>query len=290
MVGAVVGAGHLWGHRAAFWSGRLPTYDRTPPRVTLLPVRRTYPRPVTRPTVLPLSADLALWYTAWAAGDVSLDDARDAVVGPDAAHDVVGLPGRPEPVPLILAMGALRAGGAAAAGLALPVPGDPLGLAGPAGLNGEALETGEAVLLEGAGLGLVPHRAGAGVTWRCLPASFPRQVPDPSEADTGLRRGVLAAADALAELDVARWRPEVAEELMALRRTPDLRLPPGTAPRAVSLLSLGIRCRTIVELALDDDGGAVTAAEAERRRTALTPLDHAARRALVAACSFPRER
>lgn len=245
---------------------------------------------MTRPTALPLSADLALWFSAWTAGAVSLDDARDAVVGPDAAHDVVGLPGQPEPVPLILAMGTLRSHGAADAGVALPVPGDPLGLAGPVELNGEALETGEAVLLEGAGLGLVPHRAGAGVTWRCLPAAFPRQVPDPSEADTGLRRGVLAAADALAELDVARWRPEVADELMTLRRSPDLRLPPGTAPRAVTLLSLAVRCRTIVELALEDDGGAVTAAEMDRRRAALTPLDHAARRALVAACSFPRER
>ena len=36
-------------------------------------------------------------------------------------------------------------------------------------------------------------------------------------------------------------------------------------------------------------GGAVTAAEADTRRQALLPLDHAARRGLVAACSFPWE-
>ncbi len=42
---------------------------------------------------LPLSARFALWFSAWTAGATSLDDARDAIVGDDAAHDVVGLPG-----------------------------------------------------------------------------------------------------------------------------------------------------------------------------------------------------
>ncbi|MDX5398505.1 MAG: hypothetical protein LPK92_02100, partial [Actinomycetes bacterium] len=78
-------------------------------------------------TALPRSADLAVWFTAWAAGEVSLDDARDAIVAGDTAHDVVGLPGESEPVPVILALGRLRAEGATSAGLALPVPGDPLG-------------------------------------------------------------------------------------------------------------------------------------------------------------------
>jgi hypothetical protein len=41
----------------------------------------------------------------------------------------------------------------------------------------------------------------------------------------------------------------------------------------------------IVELALDDDGAAITHAEAEGRRTALRDLAVAARHALVAACS-----
>ena len=41
----------------------------------------------------------------------------------------------------------------------------------------------------------------------------------------------------------------------------------------------------IVDLALDDDGAAITHAEAEGRRTALRDLATAARHALVAACS-----
>ncbi len=245
------------------------------------------PRTDRLPDPLPDSARLALWFTAWVRGAASLDDARDAVVAGDAAHDVVGLDD--ESVPLIVALGRLRAERATGAGVALPEPGDPLGLAGPPAFNAEALEAGEAVVLRGTDLGLVPVRAGAGVVWRCLPASSRRQVPDLPEADTGLRAALPAAADALADLDVARWRPEVADELLALRRTGDLPVPPGTDARAQRVLSLAARCRRIVALALRDDGGAVTATEADRRRAALLPLDRAARRAAVAACEPPVE-
>ena len=129
--------------------------------------------------------------------------------------------------------------------------------------------------------------------WTCYPAVSRRQLPDPSEADTTLRATLLRSTDELAELDVARWRPEVADELIALRRTTssaDRSFPDAMAPRAVRLAALATRCRTIVELALEDVGGSITAAEAEARRRALTPLDHAARRGLVAACAYPWQR
>jgi hypothetical protein len=64
-------------------------------------------------------------------------------------------------------------------------------------------------------------------------------------------------------------------------------VPNEMAPRAVRMMSLATRCRTIVGLALADDGASITAAEADARRQALAPLDHAARRGLVAACTFP---
>jgi hypothetical protein len=236
-------------------------------------------------TPLPVSGRFALWFSAWTSGTTSLDDARDAIVGDDVAHDVTGLPGTSGSLPLIVALGMLRGQGAVGAGLALPVPGDPLGLAGPSVFNAEVLDVGEGVVLDGADLGLVPHRAGPGVVWAAHPAVSRRQVPDPSEADAALRRTLLLAADALADLDVARWRPAVADELMALRRSADLDVPGTMTPRAVRLAALASRCRTIVDLALEDDGASVTAAEADARRRALTPLDHAARRGLVAACS-----
>jgi hypothetical protein len=228
---------------------------------------------------------LALWFTSWARGGVSLDHARDGVVGADAAHDVYDAGSDPEPVPLILALGRLRARGAGAATPALPVPGDPLGLGGPPSFNAEALEAGEAVLLEGTALGLVPRRAGAGVVWTVHPAEPPRHLPSVAEADAELRHAVLRTASALADLDVARWRPEVADELTGLRGAEDLALPPTVGPRAVRLLAFGVRCRRIVDLALADDGASITANEADARRAALQPLDHAARRAVVAACA-----
>ena len=154
------------------------------------------------------------------------------------------------------------------------------------------VDAGEGVVLESADLGLVPHRAGAGVVWSCRPAVSRRQLPDPSEADTSLRQALLRTTDTLADLDVARWRPEVADELVALRRPVDSDpvFPDSMAPRAVRLASLAVRCRTIVDLALVDDGGSITAGEADARRRALAPLDHAARRGLVAACAFPWDR
>lgn len=229
------------------------------------------------------AARFALWFSAWRRGDVSLDEARDAVVDEDAAHDVVGL--APEPLPLILAFGALAGRGATAAGLALPVPGDLLGLAGPPDFNAEAVEQQEAVVLEGLELGLLPYRAGQGVQWRAHLATSLRQVPDLHEADGQLRHAVLTAADSLARLDVARWRPEVADALLNIRRARRLHVPAGLPDRVDRMLDLAGRCREIVAVALEDDGGALTASEADRRRRALEPLDHAARRALVAACS-----
>ncbi|HEY0951357.1 MAG TPA: hypothetical protein VGD85_14250, partial [Nocardioides sp.] len=61
--------------------------------------------------------------------------------------------------------------------------------------------------------------------------------------------------------------------------------PDGVPPRCVDLAARGLQARQIVEVALEDDGAAVSASEIELRRAALVPLDRAGRRALVAACS-----
>jgi len=240
---------------------------------------------VSQAIALPASATFALWYSAWAAGRASLDDARDAIIGGDAGHDVAGLPGAPAGQPLILALGGLRSAGALEAGVALPVPGDPLGVAGPSAFNTDAIDAGEAVVFDGVDLGLVPHRTGSAVTWVCQPAVARRQVPDLPEADTSLREAVLVAANTLAELDVARWQPEIADELLNLRRPADLHLPASTAQRALGVLSLATRCLCVVELAMEYDGAALTAPVVDRRRAALLPLERAARRGVVAACS-----
>lgn len=235
-------------------------------------------------TLLPPSARLAWWATAWLRGDAVPDLVLDAVIGDDATHVVAGLPGVDGTATLVEGLAELRRRSATSLSAAFPVDGDPVGLGGPPEFNADALDVGEAVVVSGTGLGLVPQRTGAAVVWTAHPAA-PRQLPDVGEADRALRAALVESANALADLDVARWRPEVADRLMEIGRREPLDAPDGTPPRCVDLAARGLRARDIVALALEDDGAAVSASEAERRRLALVPLDRAARRALVAACS-----
>ena len=130
----------------------------------------------------------------------------------------------------------------------------------------------------------MPYRTGAAVAWRALPAER-RQLPDVGDADRELRAAVVATADALAALEVARWRPEVADRLMNLRHRDALTAPEGVPARCVELAARGLQASDIVALAREDDGGALSSYEIEQRRAALAPLDRAGRRALTAACS-----
>lgn len=243
-----------------------------------------------RMLTLPRAARFASWTNAWLAGKTSLDEADEGIRGDDTAHHVIDLPGQDDPVPVLLSLGTLRNLGTRALAVALPAPGDPLGLAGPREFTEAALEAGEAVVCEGAGLGLVPHVVGAGVQWQVAAARAPVPV-DFAEATLELTRTLQDVIDALAGLDIARWRPGVAEALIDLRavgRTPHDGLPAGYSARSDDLAARARRCLLVCELALADDGGAMTAFEADSRRQALRRLDHAARRALVAACAPPR--
>lgn len=236
-------------------------------------------------SALPLDAGrLAWWLSAWLRGDASPDDVVDAVLAGDAAHDVVGLDDGGGIASLIVCLGRIRSLGARSAGLALPVPGHPCGLGGPKEFNLAATESGEAVVLEGAGAGLVPHRAGSGVVWQLHPAQR-RPLVDLGEADRALRTTMTETVDALVDLDVARWRPEVADELMNLRHVPSYDAPPGTPAAATSLVGRGLQALGIIDLALEDQGGAVTVEETVHREEAFRPLAQAARQAVVAACS-----
>lgn len=235
-------------------------------------------------TLLPPAARLAWWGTAWLRGQAVTDLLLDAVIGADATHAIAGLPGVDGTATLVQGLAELRRLGATAFGAAFPAEGDPLGLGGPAPFNRDALDAGEAVVVEGTGLGLVPHRTGAAVVWTAQPAGR-RQLPDVGEADRELRRGLLETAAALADLDVARWRPEVADRLMDLRHRAAPVAPDGVPARCVDLAARGLQATGIVELALEDEGGSVTAYEVQQRRAALVPLDRAGRRALTAACS-----
>ncbi len=237
--------------------------------------------PTASALALPHSAVLAWWLTAWLRGHEQTDSVLDALAG--QTHLLAG-------GSLVDLLGEVRRSKSSQAGLALPVDGDPLGLGGPRSFNDAALEAGQAVV---AGtVGLIPEELGETVQWHVHPAER-RQLPDVGEADRGLRATLVATAGELAALDVARWRPEVADALMNLHQLPILDAPRGTPPACVGLAARGLQAWAISDLALEDDGGAVTSYEVEQRRGLLQPLERAARRAVVAACSpevWPEER
>jgi hypothetical protein len=237
------------------------------------------------------SGVLAAWTSAWLAGEAAYDDVVARVTGDDEPHRVTGLPGVNGETPLGWALPVLRERSPEGVRAMLPVAGDPRGLPGPGPFATAALEAGEAVA--GRGLGLVPRITEHGsvadrtcsVLWTAYevlePAPDPLTVP---EAEHDLTAATRDAASALAALDVARWRPEVAEELARVRRgvTPDL--PPGHDARAVRLLASADRLAAVLDLArADAPGGAVTGAEARARDDALRPLATAVRRARQAA-------
>ena len=229
------------------------------------------------------SARWTTWFNAWLGGHVPLDDAAEAVRGDDAAHDVIGLD--EQPLPLDSAWPSLRDRGARLATVALPVAGDPTGLAGPAAFNEHAIDAGEAVIVEGAGLGFVPTVVGSGVFWSAMEAASPPPSAPVSEAERALREQLVDAARELTELDVARWRPEIADALSDLRSAHGRVLPPGYDERAERVTALATRCLRIGELALADDGNAVTRHETDARRRITFDLQRAARHAVVVACS-----
>jgi hypothetical protein len=226
---------------------------------------------------LPVSALLATWLDAVRAGHAGPDDLAAAVRGEDPRHLVVGLPGRD-----VLELHELPAAVAGPVSLALPTPGDPLGLGGPSSLNLAAIEAGQAVVV--GTVGLVPELDARTVVWRAHPAN---RVPwvDEREAASDLKVVLADVTRRLVDLDVAAWQPDIPDLLLNLRHRPALPLPPGYDARRVETAERAVLCLDIVELARSDHGGAVSAYEMDRRRTALDDLDRAARRALVGACA-----
>ncbi len=234
---------------------------------------------------LPDSAVLGLWLGSCLRGTVGPDDLAEAVRGDAPRHLVIGWPDSPEPFDLTLLPGAARRAGASGVRVALPAPGDPVGLAGPPDFNALALDAEEALVLDGPDpVGLVPEVDARTVLWQAVPATVP-PVLDPGEAARTLRATLLEATADLVRLDVASWQPEIPDLLLNIRHRDPLPVPPGTSPDHLETLERATLCREIVALALDDHGGSVTAHEMEARRRCLTDLDRAARRAVVALCS-----
>jgi hypothetical protein len=234
---------------------------------------------------LPDSARVACWLNAWLAARESADEAITGLSGPSALAEFVG-PDAGDRLSPALFLREVRRLGVQRVTVALPVPGDPLGLGGPVTFNADALEAGEALVLHGPDLGLVPTRVGDVIQWVLSPAHPPTYLASVAEADRTLKLATTEAADRLAELDVASWQPDVADILLNLRQPSALAEPaPFASPHAARLVHDALRAGRIVALAGRDDGGAVSVSEVAQRAAALQPLDRASRAAVVAATS-----
>ncbi len=292
---------------------------------------------------VPRSVVLAAWAGAVAAGRATPAAALAAVTGSDEPHTTqrrsasAGAPGHPTAGPpwngparpgtasttsstggrlAALAGGGLLdlveglAGTGARVRAVLPAPGDPAGLAGPPGLTADAVDAGEAVIVDDPGAGgrfvaddaatataLVPEvsefgsvlEPGAMVTWTVQPARVRADVDalDLDGAARTLRAALSRSSAELAGLDLARWREEAADRLADARGGALARdaFPPSAPPAAVATATTAARVLLIVELASADDGGAVVAGEASARREVLRGVDAVARAALAVAAS-----
>jgi len=228
----------------------------------------------------------AVWATAWLSGRSSYEEALDALLG-DTAHRVTGLPGTDQAVPLGWALTALRGEGERRFRLVLPVPGDVRGLPRAPGLAATALESGQAAV--GERLAVVPEQIGpeaiAWTVFRLDEAAPPLPEGNLRAAAGALDLAIRDAARALADLDLARWHPEVPALLAGLAQpSRSTGLPPDHDPVAVAVLARAQRLAQVLDLAMADaPGAAVTHAQVAARDDALRPLAQAVREATVAA-------
>lgn len=239
---------------------------------------------------LPRSVLLALWLQAGNGGGASV------VTGDDEPHEVAG-----DRYADLDELCEDLSGHMWDIAAALPAPGD--ALVGPP----DAVTAGECVLVHdndgGGNLAIVPevHRfgsrwePGATVVWHTHDVddwrtAFHAAVGSLDDAERGLREGLLLATRALVDLDVARWRPEAAERIAAVRdgSIPYHRLTAEFKawPQRVRVLEQGARLRAIVALAAEDEGGAVNMWQSDQRSTALREVDRLARRAMTAASAW----
>ncbi|TYK50799.1 hypothetical protein [Actinomadura decatromicini] len=242
---------------------------------------------------------LAAWGNAWLTGHVGLDEAVDAVektAGPQILRGASANGHGPAEAPLRGALGDLRVAGMAALRLALPEPGDPLGLTGPAAFNRAAIDAGAAVVavFGDRAVGLVPAddlrgSSYVGICWTaCDAARAEPDVPSLADADRQLALAMRDATEALLTVDdFAGVPPEIADALAALRDPDrgDHPLAPGYPARAHRVAALAGRLSLVVDLARRMDDRGLGADQMRRRGEALRLLDRAVRRALVAACN-----
>jgi len=236
-------------------------------------------------------AALAAWTTASLRGGASADNVTDAAANvglrrirtaADCEH-------------LVLALADLRLAGFHCARLLLPAPGDLLGLPGPAALNQRALAAGAAIVItDGTAvpqqqcLVLIPgHEPDWALHRVPLSPAVVAAWPTLRQARADFATGVAGHATALTDLDVAADARGLRQQVLGEDEQPLPPLPPGISDERQELLGRARLVAILAATAADDDGAAVSAAEASSRSAHLRSLSAIARRAIAASVSGP---
>ncbi|MFR9731601.1 hypothetical protein ACL03H_20430 [Saccharopolyspora sp. MS10] len=244
---------------------------------------------------------MVVWTSAWLHGATAADDVLDALQVWGESQEVraadeelaarLDLPG-PQDTPAgpALLLAALRKAGASTGELALPVPGDVRGLGTASAFSKQALRRGEAAVLPEAGLALVPEQVAEGILrWTVFAVGElpPAEHLPIGEAEHGMSSAMREAASTLIDLDIAKRRPGVRDEIAStVADRPKPPWPEEVPQRPLRILQRAAEVEAILWVATDDAPGGALSASATRARTeALRPLFdsvRAARRASIA--------
>ncbi|GAB3290157.1 hypothetical protein GCM10027563_27410 [Parasphingorhabdus pacifica] len=244
---------------------------------------------------------MVVWTSAWLHGAAASDDVLDALSTWAEVHEVqaadqnlattLDLPGPGEtPAGPALLLAALRKAGASTGELVLPVAGDVRGLGGASEFTNAALRHAEAAVLPEVGLGLVPQRVAEGILrWTIFATGElpPFENLPIGEAEHGMSSAMREAASTLIDLDIAKHRPGVREEISeTVSSHPKPSWPDDVPQRPLRVLQRAAEVEAILWVATDDaPGGALSASATRARMDALKPLFdsvRAARRAAIA--------
>ena len=220
---------------------------------------------------------LALWLAAAADGIVSPDDVVDAC----GSLVVTNFDGDDESTSLALVAAFIARTPQTRVFLNLARPGDPGGWSTTADVTALAVNQGAAIVIVPGDRILIPSPVSD--TWECLhsPVSV-HPCTDPIDIARLLKRTIRNVADQLSDLDVVAGRDQIDDDIVHHVQVP---VPSDWDSTRTELLQTALRIDTVLTLADQHSGGAMSASSQVARSQSLSDLKAMTRRAIEAASS-----
>ncbi|MFA7265237.1 MAG: hypothetical protein WC054_02895 [Candidatus Nanopelagicales bacterium] len=253
---------------------------------------------------IPRAVVLATWANAWLANDCSADDVT-AALSPFGAQRIASSLSGPEPdgpsdigtdehsvsglIVGLAELGVTRSSNVSRLRVVLPAIGDPTGLPGPARFNQQAIEAGQAIVVDHLSIGLIPQTAGTTTHWvahQTTPGFIPGVAIRPEEAARQVRLALIEATSQLASLDLAAGRDDVSEAVTRMQaQLKQAHFPASLAGSDQHTIFSAAQILGICKIALAFARPTPTASLDQQRTRVLTDLATTARRCLAAAAN-----